>query len=274
MVEVEDGLSLIYSDYQITGAETGRMSASGGMHNIPIRDTKDFRKCFIARPEHKLIIADFDSQEARITAYLTQDEYLIKILRSGKKIYIVAAEEIFGKKGIQKGDSEYSKMKSTFLGMDYGMSYYGLADRENISQDEAIKLIDEFFKLFPGIKTWIERQKQLTKTTYTVLSRKAYLNPYSDQCERNALNNPVQGTASDITKRSLGYIHKYWDVDYYGLYGIVGVYHDEIVDDSHESVAQDVKDYISRLMVRAAEEICVGIPFKVDATIADNWSEK
>lgn len=274
MVEIENNLHLIYTDYQITGAETGRMSASGGMHNIPIRDTKDFRKCFIARPGHKLVILDFDSQEARITGYLTQDKVLLNILKSGKKIYIVAAEKIFGKQDIKKGDPEYSKMKSTFLGMDYGMTEYGLADRENITKAEAIQLIEDFFTMFPSIEKWVNKQKENKKITYTVSGRKACLNPYSDQCERNALNNPHQGTATDITKRALGYIHKRWNVDYYGVFGVVGVYHDEIVLDVHESVAQTVLEMVQTLMIKAAEETCVGVPFKVDAVIADNWSEK
>lgn len=272
MVEVENDLHLIYTDYQITGAETGRMSASGGMHNIPIRDTKDFRKCFIARPGHKLVICDFDSQEARITGYLTQDKTLLDILKSGKKIYIVAAEKIFGKQGIKKGDPEYSKMKSTFLGMDYGMTEYGLADRENITKAEAIQLIEDFFGMFPGVEKWVNKQRQNKKITYTVSGRKAYLNPYSDQSERNALNNPHQGTAVDITKMSLGLIHRDWN---FGCpFGCVGVYHDEIVADVPEEIAAQVRDFMVERMVKVAERVCIGVPFKVDWSIADNWSEK
>ena len=215
MVENVDGLDLVFSDWNITGAETGRMSASGGMHNIPIRDTKDFRKCFIARPNHKLVVADYAAQEARITAYLTQDKRLIEIFKQGKTPYIEIGKEIFGK-DIEKGSPEYSQMKSTFLGMDYGMSEYGLAKRENISKAEAIELIDGFFEILPGVKDWVENQKKLTKVTYTVSGRKAHLNYYSDQCERNALNNPHQGTAADITKKALGYIHYQWDENCFG----------------------------------------------------------
>lgn len=271
MVEEENGLSLIYSDYQITGAETGRMSASGGMHNIPIRDTKDFRKCFIARPGHKLVICDFDSQEPRITGYLTQDETLLKILRTGKKIYIVVAKELSGQI-VEKGHPEYSKAKSTFLGMDYGMSEYGLADREGITKAEAIDYIDRFFSLFPGVEKWVNKQRQNKKVTYTVSGRKAWLNPYSGQCERNALNNPHQGTAVDITKMSLGLIHRDWNFDC--PFGCVGVYHDEIVADVPEEIAPQVRDFMVERMVKVAEKVCIGVPFKVDWSIVDDWSEK
>lgn len=276
-IENENGISLIYSDYQITGAKTGRMAASGGMHNIPIRDTKDFRKCFIARPGHKLVICDFDSQEARITGYLTQDKTLLDILKSGEKIYIVVAKKLSGKT-VEKGHSEYSKAKSTFLGMDYGMTEYGLADREGMTKAEAIEYIEGFFTLFPGIEKWVNKQKQNKKVTYTVSGRKAWLNPYSGQCERNALNNPHQGTAADITKKALGYIHKNWQSGGSGMcdipFGVVGVYHDEIVLDVPEEHAEWVRKYTEYWMVQAAEEICQGVPFKVDCSIADDWSEK
>ncbi len=271
MVEEENGLSLIYSDYQITGAETGRMSASGGMHNIPIRDTKDFRKCFIARPRHKLIICDYDAQEARITAYLTQDERLKKYFRDSKKVYIEVARELTGQI-VEKGHPEYLKAKNTFLGMDYGLTEFGLATRTGMTIAESIDYIEAFFDLFPGIKRWVTKQRELRKITYTVSGRKVWLNPYNDQCERNALNNPHQGTASDITKKALGYIHKVWRWDY--PFGVVGVYHDEIVPDVPEKIAEQVKNVVSGCMVDAAQEICYGIPFKVDATIADDWSEK
>jgi len=169
-------------------------------------------------------------------------------------------------------------MKSTFLGMDYGMSEYGLAIRENITKVEAIELIEKFFDMFPDVRRWVERQKELKKITYTVSGGKSWLNPYSDQCERNALNNPHQGTAADITKKALGYIHKNWQSGGSSMYdipfGVVGVYHDEIVLDIPEEHAEWIMKYVSYCMIQAAEEICVGIPFKVDATIADNWSEK
>ncbi len=55
---------------------------------------------------------------------------------------------------------------------------------------------------------------------------------------------------------------------------MVGVYHDEIVPDVPEKIAEQVKNVVSGCMVDAAQEICYGIPFKVDATIADDWSEK
>ena len=266
LVEHEDEIDLVYTDYHITGAETGRMSASGAMHSIPIRDTKDFRKCFIARPRHKLVIADYDAQEARITAYLTQDERLIQYFKEGKKVYVEVAKELTGQI-VKKGDPEYNKVKSIFLGMDYGMTEYGLAER-GIDKEYSTG----FFNLFPGIKIWIDHQKESTKVTSTVSGRRAWLNPYSDQCERNALNNPHQGTAVDITKKALGYIHKIWEWNY--PFGIVGVYHDEIVLDVPEDIAPMIKKVVSGCMVDAAEEICYGIPFKVDVVIADNWSEK
>jgi DNA polymerase-1 len=273
MVEHVDGLDLVFSDYSINGAETSRMAASGGMHNIPIRDTKEFRKCFIARPKHKLVIADYDSQEATITAFLTQDERLIEIVKSGEKIYIAVARDIFNQE-VKKGTVEYAKAKAIVLGMDFGMTEYGLAQRLNISKLEAIELIEKFYQTFPGVERWVNKQEKNTTVAYTVLGRKCWLNKYSSQCRNNSLNDPHQGTAADITKKALGYIHKDWSSAYEFPFCVVGVFHDEIVLDVPEGLAEHTKRFVSDRMVKAAEEICQEIPFKVDATIAGNWSQK
>ena len=151
--EKENDYHIVTTNYNTIGAETGRTSSTDpNLQNIIARDTNEFRDCFIARPGHKLVIADFDSQEPRIGAHLNGDKKLIQIFQSEEKIYIAVAREIFGKE-IEKGSREYKLAKSTVLGMDYGMSAWGLARRENISKDEAQEIIDKFFRSFPDRKS-------------------------------------------------------------------------------------------------------------------------
>jgi DNA polymerase I len=271
LCEKEKGLDLVYADYHVIGAETTRMAAGGAMHSIPIRDTKDYRECFIARPGNKIAILDYDAQEARITAYLTQDKKLIEIFHGKEKVYIVIGREIFGK-DIIKGSPEYSKIKSTFLGMDYGMSPYGLAAREGITLDESEDLIARFFKLLPGVKRWTDRQRKLKKYALSAMGLKIWLNPYSGQCENNALNDPHQSTAAHMTKLSLGNLHQEWKFNY--PFGVVGVFHDEIVEDVPEKIVEDVAMFTEEKMIRAAGIICPGIPFKVGVEIGDTWGAK
>lgn len=86
-------VDIVFGDYNIIGAETGRLSCtSPNMQNIPSRDTKEFRRCFVARPGYKLVIADYSQQEIGIAAYISKDKNLLEIFNSGKDIYIEMAK--------------------------------------------------------------------------------------------------------------------------------------------------------------------------------------
>lgn len=270
--EKEKDYWVIVTNYNTTQAETGRTSSDDpAMQNIIARDTSEFRDCFIARPGHKLVIADYDAQEARISAYLTKDPRLIEIFKSGEKVYIVAGREIFGK-DVKKGSPEYSQIKSTFLGTDYGMSEFGLARREHITVEEAKEIIEKFFKVFPNVKKWIDKQQKNKKVVYTVAGRKIHLNPYSGQCERNAINAPHQGTAADMAKKALGIIHRTWGFPF--LFCAVEFSHDELGFDVPEEYAEDVAKVVKYVMEQVGNEMCSPIPFKADVVICDKWSEK
>jgi DNA polymerase-1 len=274
-VEYEDSVSVVYAGYNVTGAETGRMAASDpAIQTIPVRDTPEFRECFIARPDHSLIIADYSAQEPRITAYITQDISMIEIFNSGKDIYIEMAKEIFHE-NITKDDPRRMQMKSLILGMNYGLSEFGLSKRENISVDEAKNLLSQVFRMFPQAASWMEQQRKRKRFVTTIAGRKCHLNPYSDQCERNALNSPLQGTAADMMKKAIGRIHQEWDYHEFGCgFSIAGVIHDELVLDVPTPVAEVVSKFVQQMMVQVAEEMCVGVPFKVDISIGQKWSEK
>lgn len=268
--ESED-VKIVFGDYKVVGAETGRTACgSPNLMNIITRDTKEYRKCFIARPFHKLVVLDYSQQEPLCSAYLSQDKKLIAASK-GADVYIETAK-IRYKEMIEKSDPRRQHMKSIFLGLGYGMSAYGLAEREGIPVDEAEKEIQEFFKVFSGLKKWMDHQVKEKRLVRTIWGRKIWLNPYNGQCERNALNGPMQGSAADMTKASIGRIHRDWKFDC--PFGMIAQIHDEIILDVPESLAKEVSKYCAKIMIDAAEEMCKGITFRVGISIGDNWSEK
>lgn len=271
-LEYDNGIPVIYTDYDINRAETGRTASSDpAMQNIPVRKTKEYRYCFIARPGNQIIVADYSAQEPRLTAVVTRDEYLTQIFRDKKDVYIQSAKEVFGRT-ITKGSIERNRMKSIFLGMDYGMSKYGLANKENISLDEAEELIERTMTVFPAVKEWMKEQKKNKKMVVTPFGRKIWLNPYSDQCERNAYNGPHQGGAGDITKRAMAMIHQKWPSD---LFGAVGFYHDELVFDVPKDIAPDVAKFVQNIMEETANEMVDHyIPFIAEPSIGNSWADK
>ena len=242
------------------------------MQTLPNRETKDYRKLFIPRKNHVLVVGDFSQQEVGVLAYLCQDKKLIKMFNQGGDIYILTAKEMFGK-DITKKDPLRALMKSLVLGIDYGLSKYGLSRKVNISVDEAEVHINKFLRTFPGINEYqINQRKQSTKVK-TVLGHKIWLNPYSFQRENNALNAPIQGTAAEMLKLSICDMHKNWSFPF--PFGLVGAYHDELVMDIPKDYAKQGHDFMKSCMESMANWLCPGISFRADVHICpNNWNEK
>jgi DNA polymerase-1 len=117
-------------------------------------------------------------------------------------------------------------------------------------------------------------QQKIKNFTNTILKRKTFLNPYSTQHERNALNNPIQGSAADMIKLALIELHTHWDYDF--PFSVVAVVHDEIVLDVPEQEAEKVKAFVKKATIKAANQMCSDIKmgFRADVVISSDWSEK
>lgn len=275
--DIGDECYAIRSGYWVIGAETGRTASDRpNFQNIPVRDTKDFRKCFIPRKGNKLVIADMGQQETRIAAYLSQDKNLMKILENKDQDIFVGMAKMIYKMDITKDDPFRKLVKNTVYGILYGMSAEGMADRYGISKNDAEDAINQFFRTFPNMQEYLIQQERKVEYVETVAGRKIWLNPYSEQVTRNARNSPIQGTAADQMKVALGNIHEKWRVEVPEEYffACVGYVHDELIFDVQEQVADKVAKFVAKEMVDAAEEMCPGISFVAEPKIADTWADK
>lgn len=265
----------IYSSLNVIGAQSGRMSSrSPNLMQVPRGE--EYRKCFIAGEGRKLIIADYSSQEPRIFAYLTKDPNLIEIINSGQDIYCSVADFAFGEKITKQDKERRTQIKSLVLGLMYGLSPYGFAIQNEVDIEVAQEDFDKFFAAFPQAASWVkQRQAVNTHFTKTLLGRKCHLHPYNSQWKRNALNNPIQGSGSDMLKIAMREFKKTCMKDF-GLdrVGMIMPVHDEIVAWCAEDLAEKVKACLEETMVSVAEKMHPGIRANVEAHIADSWSEK
>lgn len=269
-----DGSVFIYCDYSVIGAETGRTSSSDPNMQNQINEF-DFRDCWIARPGNVLVIGDYSQQEFGNSAYISGDKEMIRIFNSGKDVYIQTAKTMYDK-DITKADPMRKRMKAVVLGTDYGMSKYGLARKEGISIDEAEATIQKFMKAFPEYARWMKKQMEKETCTYTVLGRRAYLNKYSNQCPRNALNNPPQGTGGDQLKQCIAEVTNDLlpGIRKFGEGGIVAIPHDEIVLDVPKDFAEQAASILKEIMVGVANRMCPGMKFRAEPKICNSWAEK
>lgn len=276
----EDGK--IYADLYQIGAETARTSCRApNLQNQP--HEMEYRECFIAEDGRRMIVADYGSQEPRIAAYLSEDERLIAALNGSEKLYIAIARDALGKK-ITKDSPEYSHIKSTILGIFYGMSAKGLAKRLNMTDDAGVNemlaqgMIDKILDTYPGVQEYMDRQKQAKDYVTSIYGRKIWLNKYSYQWERNALNAPIQSSAADATKlatsrfterveeRFINSLRPSWE--------LLLIVHDEIVISVPKSDCEDAKRILAKCMVEVAEEMHEGIQGVAEVYDGNSWACK
>lgn len=264
----------IYPSLNVSGAATGRSSCrSPNLQQIP--NDEEYRDNFIAGEGKKLIVADYSSQEPRIFAYLTQDPTLIEIINSGLDIYCEVAKFAFNETITKADKKRRNHIKSLVLGLMYGLSPYGFAVQNEVSLEEAEGDFNRFFEAFPVAAKWVEdRQNYNPKYTLTILGRKCHLHPYNSQRKRNILNNPIQGTAADMTKLAMREFRKECIANFgEDRVAMIIPIHDEIVAICDEDIAAEVQECMQSTMISVAEKIHPGIVASVDAKISDSWWE-
>jgi DNA polymerase-1 len=259
-------------------AETTRSSSRNpNGQNIPNRDTKEFRKCFIAGDGYKLIDADYSSQEPRIAAEFSQDENLIALFHTGKDIYVSVAEIAFHEI-IEKKSDRRNAIKALVLGVFYGKTKYGLAKDLKITEDEAQGMINDFFLAFPKVKIeYVDKMEKFAEEheyVPTMSGSKLWVNLYGGQWKRNAVNSPIQGTAAEMVKLAVVGFEKEWNGEnFYDNLAFLLPIHDEALAREKEDKAERAKDCLEKNMLRVAKEFHPSVPAQVECGIADNWAE-
>lgn len=276
----------IYPSLQVIGASSGRNSCrSPNLQQIPRPPDKklhpemawcNYRECFIAGKGRKLVIADYSAQEPRIFASICKDEALLEIFNSGKDIYCEVARVAFNESITKEDKERRNQIKALVLGLIYGLSPYGFARDNEVSQEVAEEMFQAFFVAFPKAAQWVKEQQLRNKGfTRTILGRKCHLHPYNSQWKRNSLNNPMQGSGADMTKLAMKEFRKVnRELLQQNRVGIILPVHDEIILWCDEEIAEQMKVSLEDCMIRIAELVHVGVPAVVEAHIADTWAEK
>ena len=272
----------IHTSFNQTITATGRLSSSDpNLQNIPIRgeDGKEIRKAFIPEEGCLFFSADYSQIELRVMAHLSGDENMINVFREGKDLHAATAATIY-KKGIDEvSRDERTKSKRANFGIIYGITVFGLAERLEISRDEAKQLIDGFFQTFPKVHDYMEHAKEeARKKGYveTLFGRRRYLPDINSAnatvrgfAERNAINAPIQGTAADIIKVAMIRILRRFREEGLRSKMILQV-HDEL----NFSVVPEEKSRVEQIVLEEMQgAYAMQVPLVADCGWGDNWLE-
>lgn len=274
----------LHSSINQVGAEmTGRFSDSNpNKQQIP--SDSIYRRCFTARPGKKLIIADYSQMELRIVADLSNDKNMIKAFRENKDLHKFTASLVFKihYDVVSKDGEERRRAKNLNFGVVYDIGVTRFADNAELEYDTAQQIMNDFYRVYYGLKRWKEITKAKTieeKESRTFSGRRTkYYFKEDDMKEvskvqRNGINMPVQGGNADITKIALRLNYDELHEKGYAPFCAeqVNTIHDEIIVECDEEIAEECEEILVRNMVYAGERYIKKVPVKVDSKISDCW---
>jgi len=270
----------IHTTFSQVVAATGRLSSNDpNLQNIPIRTSlgREIRACFIAEPGNSLLAIDYSQVELRILAHIAGEEVLKDIFRRGEDVHTATAATILRVPPEQLDAGSRSKAKMVNYGIVYGLSAFGLADRLQISREEAQEFIDRYLEGFPAVQAFIATTiEQATENGYvtTLMGRRRQIpelrarnRQVSQLGERLAVNTVIQGTAADVIKVAM--VRTEAALRDSGLATrLVLQIHDELLFEGPTEEAERARDLVVPQMVGALE---LDPPLTVDAGIGPNW---
>ena len=282
LVDPRDGR--VHTTFVQTSAATGRLSSTNpNLQNVPIRTElgRQIRRAFVPGGEDQvLLVLDYSQIELRILAHLSGDEGLRTAFESGEDIHTATAARVFDLPLDAVDPGSRSRAKMVNYGLAYGMNAWGLAQRLDIAPDEAQEIMDAYFTSFPAIREYLDRQvghATVEGFTETILGRRRYIpelqaaNPrVRDLGRRQALNAPIQGSASDVFKVAMiqvdGALREQPGLDCRMLLTV----HDELVFEVPRSNVEAAAALVQERMEHAVE---LEVPLQADVGWGTNWSD-
>lgn len=306
-----DENSRMHSTFKPWGTVTGRLSSGKedaekitgkaqirGVNLQQVPRGELTRGVFGAPPGSFFVEFDYSQVELRVAAFLARETTMLYLYATGQDIHTTMAMRMTGKPwhggkcdcgGCVTGD-ERKKAKAVNFGFLYGMGWrkFVMTAWENygvrVTEDEAVAFRKAFFDQFPILPKWHNRQRALAHKygrVETPMGRVRHLpDIYSpdqgvqSEAERQAINSPVQGFASDMCALSLVLLARRFRREGVRAYPI-GSVHDavnwEIHGDDLDYALPIIKHTMENLPLEQLFNVNVDVPIVADCKVGTRW---
>ena len=272
----------IHGTFNQTITATGRISSTEpNLQNIPIRTElgRLLRKVFVPEEGYVFVDADYSQIELRILAHCSGDEQLIQAYQEARDIHRITASQVFHIPFEEVTDLQRRNAKAVNFGIVYGISSFGLSQDLSITRKEAAQYIENYFRTYPGIKTFLDESVEHAKEhgyAVTLYGRRRPVPELKSSNfmqrnfgERVAMNAPIQGTAADIMKIAMLGVNRELKKRNMKSRLILQV-HDELLIETHHDEIEEVQQILKDQMEHAAE---LKVPLIIDMHSGQNWYE-
>ena len=270
----------IHCQLNQTVAATGRLSSSDpNLQNIPIRTEmgRRIRRAFVAEKGNKIVSADYSQLELRLLAHITQDAVMLEAFQKGEDIHNRTARLVFGAKTDEELREARRFAKIVNFAIAYAIEPWGLSQRVGISRQEAKKVIQDYYNTYKGVRRYMEEVPLRAREHGYVRSIYGRIRPLagiSDRnanirkaAEREAINMPIQGTASDIVKIAMLHVDEEFKRAGLAARMLMQV-HDELLVEVPDAEVGKVTEILKHEMESA---VSLDVPLIADVGVGDNW---
>ncbi|MDD5255302.1 MAG: DNA polymerase I [Candidatus Omnitrophica bacterium] len=278
---IDERTGKVHTCFNQAATETGRLSSSNpNLQNLPVKTEvgRKIREAVTASgPANLLLSCDYSQIELRILAHLSKDETLLAAFKSGGDVHRFTAALIYGLSETEVDPRMRESAKRVNFGIIYGLSSFGLSRDLKIPVEEAQHFIDAYFDRYPRVKEYIDAQIEKARQegfVTTLMGRRRYLPQIHDKnqavrqlAERQAVNTPIQGSASDLIKLAMVDIHGHLKSKKLESRMVLQV-HDELVFDAPE---KEISGLLGLVRERMENVLPLEVPVKVDIKKGKNW---
>ncbi|HWW74862.1 MAG TPA: DNA polymerase, partial [Pyrinomonadaceae bacterium] len=272
----------IHSELNQTVTATGRLSSSNpNLQNIPIRTElgRRIRRAFVPDKGNVFVAADYSQLELRLLAHVTKDPQMLDAFKKDEDIHERTARLVFGAKTKEELKEKRRFAKIVNFAIAYAVEPFGLSQRVGISRKEAKQVIDDYYKTYTGVRRFMEEIPEQARETAVVRSIYGRIRPVPTindrngniraRAEREAINMPIQGSASDIVKIAMIKVDEALRAAGLKAQMVMQV-HDELLIEAPRKEAEQVREILCREMETAVE---LDVPLEVESGVGDNWMD-
>lgn len=280
----------IHPSFNIT-AETGRTTCSSpNLQQVP--QASILRNVITAPKGRKVIEVDMSQAELRVASMFAKDENMMGAYLAGSDLHTATMNFLYaGKtpKDDQQAKAWRTDAKATNFGFLYGMTAKTFVDYAKgygleLTVEEAEDFREGFFESYPRLLDYHDDMVEYARKhgyTYSPIGRKRFLPDINStnwkkasESERQAINTPVQGFASDMVISAMADIVADKSMDK-TKYKIMGTIHDailvEVDEDIVEEYAQKIKEHMENPSVLEICEMELTVPMVADIEIGSAW---
>jgi DNA polymerase-1 len=273
----------IHTTYAQTVAATGRLSSNDpNLQNIPNRTElgRNIRRAFIPANGYCFASFDYSQIELRVLAHMCGDVNLLNAFEEDKDVHRTTAALMWNVPEAEVTKQQRGFAKTLNFAVLYGVTNYGLANQlgGGFSISEAQALIDQYRERFPKVKAFTDSviaEARSKGFTTTLAGRRRYFPDIHNAnrnermyAERQAMNAPIQGTASDMIKMAMIKVgHRLARGD--SKARMLLQVHDELLfelPDEEDVMLEPIRQDMEQAMT-------LSVPVKVDLKMGSNWDQ-